>query len=503
MRAIVIMLLLLAAPVLATEGPAFLLTGAELLPEQEVRQAAGKPPADPRARARWAEAACQRIAAAFRDAGYDYARAVWQLDPETGLVHIHVDEGRMARIVFEGVADVMAVRLRLELYLPGDVFHRQTLEDSLDRIERRHGYRELTWEVIETQVPAEEPVEIAMLQRVLHIHVTSEESFGWGVSASLSSTWGLLPSGNMSLRDVALADDRFEVELAVAFPYRRYLFDASPRFQFVYGRAAVTWRLPRFVRGILAPSLSAETTVAQQGRPDRNLESFFFGRTQVLGGLAVYPLPDLGLALGLGLEHAHLFDVELVDAGGTMPVTEDLRGLARVELEIAIEPQPLRRDYRRFVLLEATGALSRDGGMVLRNTLEARMVWLFGPHDLILQVLGTYVTGDVRLWDVRSLAGPVMRVFFEDRYWVREAGQVELAFRGAVYEDSIKLGLFVDGAAFGDRSGGGLEPGWATALGPSLHFLILDAIAIDLYYGFGFDAVGFDHNLSFGISTVF
>ena len=43
----------------------------------------------------------------------------------------------------------------------------------------------------------------------------------------------------------------------------------------------------------------------------------------------------------------------------------------------------------------------------------------------------------------------------------------------------------------------------ADAFGPSLHLLILDLFALDIFYAFGFAPVGFDHNISFSLQTVF
>ena len=41
------------------------------------------------------------------------------------------------------------------------------------------------------------------------------------------------------------------------------------------------------------------------------------------------------------------------------------------------------------------------------------------------------------------------------------------------------------------------------AFGPSVHFLLLDTLALDLYAGFGFSPVGFDQTITFALQTIF
>jgi hypothetical protein len=41
------------------------------------------------------------------------------------------------------------------------------------------------------------------------------------------------------------------------------------------------------------------------------------------------------------------------------------------------------------------------------------------------------------------------------------------------------------------------------AFGPSVHFLIFDTFALDLYAGFGYAPVGFDQTVTFALQTIF
>jgi hypothetical protein len=54
-----------------------------------------------------------------------------------------------------------------------------------------------------------------------------------------------------------------------------------------------------------------------------------------------------------------------------------------------------------------------------------------------------------------------------------------------------------------DRSLPVHHPTAVDAFGPSMHFLLLDTFALDLYAGFGFSPVGFDQTVTFALQTIF
>ena len=96
-----------------------------------------------------------------------------------------------------------------------------------------------------------------------------------------------------------------------------------------------------------------------------------------------------------------------------------------------------------------------------------------------------------------------MRVFFAGRYWAREAIQTQAEFRFSINKDTFMISLFSDLSVMRDRSQRRPTFGIGEGFGPGVHALLFDLIAIDFYYGFGFDRYGFDHNYYLSISTVY
>lgn len=503
---LVVAILALTSAAWAQEDPppapdAFALTGVRVLSEAKVRRLAGKPP---RAREKlddWAYSAARRIVDTYHKRGYTYARAYWVVRPD-GVTWMHVDEGVMSRIVFEGVSDLQSVLMHVDLSLPFDTLHEPTLELALQELRVKHGLHHVEWEVVETDEFETVPTGQEVPQQVLRIRIEQEETFGWGASVGLDSTWGLLPTGSVSVRGLAFEDDSMHADIAVGVPYRRYLFDAEPKAQWVHGRLGLEWRLPNIAFGALAPLVGGSVALSQYGRSDIGLESYLVLRGDVLGGLSLLPVTGLTITLGAGVDVVRLYDVTQLTSAG--PLNQDtVRGLLRLTTEAILTPNELRRDHTTLLQLAVEGAFSEDAQLMLHLVADGREVMRFGPHALIFRQRVVYMTGDVRFFDEVPIGGETMRVFFAGRWWLRESGQAEVAARFSIWGDSLGIGAFIDGAVFGDRTLSGVRATGAFAGGPSLHFLFMDMVALDVYYGFGLDRVGFEHNLSFSMQTVY
>jgi hypothetical protein len=271
----------------------------------------------------------------------------------------------------------------------------------------------------------------------------------------------------------------------------------------VHGLLSTGWRLPSFADGLLAPTLEASLALSRYGREDAGVRDFLGLRPVVIAGLVIQPVSALRISFGVGTEMVWLHDVELTEEGPHANAGDIIRGVTRIGLEVDLPPNELRADYRSFVRLVVAGGLSDEETLVLHTTLDGRQTFHLGGHVLILRERALYMTGDVRFFDEAPLPGDTMRVFFSNRWWLREAGQLEVAPRFAVYTDTVALGLFADGAVFLDRRDDDPVLAGAFGGGPSVHFLLFDLLALDLYYGFGVDVEGFAHNLSFSLTTPF
>jgi hypothetical protein len=494
--------------------PTFELGGVALLPEAAVRKAAGRPPRKQEDLARWEVSAVKRIVALYVKHGYTQARCWSRIDSD-GVIRIHVDEGVMARVVFVGVGAYRGMVYRIDLNLPGDVFNAKVLDGALAELKGRFGFSVATYSVVETEYLLPTPLGYRAPVRELRIVVVSPERYGWGFDLSSDSIWGPVLRGRFGYGSLLLEKDLFNTELKIAVPYRRFLFDVAPQLNWVNGEWEIGYRMPPFASGHLAPQIDGAISVSHFSRLILNVHSGFVLRTSAVPSIAILFRPLLDASIGLGIEYYHLFGVvkatatEASTLANTVPVeiSPDDQGLLRFTLPLVVElhfsPGVLREDLRDELWIEIRNSFAPSGSWLGSMDLQGRGVWGLGAHLLMVKYRGILQTGDVRFFDDTPLAGNYMRAFFDSRYWVREAVQIEVAFRVAVWRDSLLLGVFNDLALFADRSYGKPVFAAADAAGPSLHFFLFDRFACDFYYGFGLAPVGFSHNFSFELGTVF
>jgi hypothetical protein len=479
--------------------PRLRITGARLLPERLLRSAAAPAGAD----GSWSGAE-QRIVELYRRRGFEYARA-WRRIERSGAVRVHVDEGAM-RVVFVGVGSVQAVLLRIDLNLPHNVFHAASVASALEELRRKHDLLNIYYRVKQSDQAEITPLGDAVRQRVLQIYIVTREFTGWGLSVDLSATWGILPTVTFSRGGLAFRDDLFRASVALAFPFRRYLFDEDPKFQWVHGGVELGYRLPRVLRRRLAPRADVSTFVSHLDRVDLGLRSYYVSRTIGLASLSYFVSKPLVLSLGGGVDVARPFAVELASVARLDFVDAerpDARGLLRLSAALEQRSDVQRRDWLRSAQLGVEVALARPGSWMIRSEALGQYFYGRGRHRLLARWRGILLAGDVRLWDEVALASDYQRVFFGNAYWVHEALQLETAYRIGIWSDWIDLGVFHDLSLFVDRTREAQPVALADAFGPSLHLVLFDLFALDLYLGFGFSPRGFDHTLSFSVQTIF
>jgi hypothetical protein len=488
-----------------TSGQAWLtITGTAVLPEQDVRAAAGTPPEGLADRNSWAAEAKSRIVAAYQARRYDYAR-VWYLVEPNGTIRLQVDEGRM-RVVFTGISGLATVLFNLDFYLPRGVFHEPSLRQALEHLRRKHDLLNIYHRVKEPGDYTTNALGQNEPQRVLQIFVVTRDFVGWSFDMGSSATWGLLPRIAYTRRRLFWTDDRLRTEAEVAFPYRRYLFDADPKLQWVHGGLEAEYTLPRFARRHLAPRLDSSIHVSRLDRPSLGLASYHFLRNPTLASLVLF-LPALEISLGGGADVIRVFQLETVPGPlPSEPVPEpatSLRGLGRLGVQLEARSDVLRRDWRTFLALRFDVVGSETQRRMINAELVGQLFRGVGRHRFLLGGRGLLLAGDVRFWDDVPLAGSFQRVFFGNTYWVHQAAQLETAYRVNLWWNWLDLGLFHDLSVFVDRTRPERPFTAANAFGPSFHFLLFDMFALDLFVGFGFAPVGFDHTFSLNLQTIF
>lgn len=509
-RAIAFWLLALS---LAAAGPAsaqdkkagqLKLTGVSVLPKKDVRAAMGPVPERPDQP--WGEEALQRILRLYRAKGYTYARG-WVSRSDEGDLAIELDEGKISRIAFTGTGSVRVLMLKVEIYLPGSIFHKPTLDAAMERIIKKYGLSNAYYKVRELDaVPI--PFVRTVRKRMLHVYTVGRERFGWGVDIALNSTWGLVPAISLAHQGILFGDDRADVQVGVGFPYRKFLFEEEPEFQWVHGFLHGAYRPTRLLSSkLLEPYIEFSTTASRYRRTDIDLEAFKLFHADVLLDLRLRPVPIFAATLGVGYDSVEVFDLEMVpQPEGDPPDAPAAPAIKSFAARLRFHFEPLRRalreDLRTFVDTEVRLALADAEQWVVKGSYSGQIVINFFAHNFIISSRGMMFAGKVHFWDQEPLSN-FLRVFFDNRYWIEEAMQVTTELRLALFTDVVRLGIFHQGALFTDLTRGRFHAELANAFGPGVHLLLFDNFAIDVYYGFGFSPAGFDHNYYLNAAKVF
>lgn len=488
--------------------PSVEITGTRVLPPEVAQNAAGQPPSATANLERWAARAVSRIVSAYKAKGYTFARAWSRVTPDS-VVQIDVDEGRMSGMVFMGASPEQTILFRVDVAMPEDVFHLATVEKGLKEIKAKYRLVSVDWHVADREelIPNRLGQPIAL--RGLRIDVVRRDRHGWAVDASLDSSFGFVPAGSYRRASLLADDDRIGIRLAIGVPYRRYLFDAEPQFTWVHGQLSLNYRTRTFADDRLNFSYEATGTLSRYDRTDLGFNSYLAGRWSTYANLSVHVVRGLlSMTLGFGLGDTHVFGVRSVASTPQNPrlLPRDrtrLRYLLRVTTDLELDPEDRAPARKRNLHAQAVLVLPHTGRAMLDLSLGGQYIFSFGYHDLLLKLRGVYMLGEVLFWDDQTLAGECQRVFFGNRYWIREAAQLEVAARLGVYRDKIKLGLFHDLSVFVDRTRAHNPTAVANGFGPSVHFLIFDQFTLDLYYGFGFAPSGFGHNFSLALQSTF
>jgi hypothetical protein len=490
------------------QAPTIRITGTAVLPEDVVRSAIGSAPDTGTDLHAWGQRAAERIVDAYRSRGYRYARAWFSDSKQAGVLWFDVDEGRM-RVSFVGMGSISASLFRLRLNMPGGVFQKDDVEKSIAAQKKAFKLANVYYRVHEVEGYEMTAFGDVVPARTLQIHVVRRESFGLALDIGVSAAWGVVPSLKYSAADVLWPDDRLSAQLDFAFPYRRYIFDASPRVTWVHGGVALWYRLPHFGSRSMefhgfAPRLDSSIYLSQYARSDLNLASFYLLRDVTVANM-VSTWSNVELSFGLGVDLARVFLLQAVSAqAGVPPVSTpndvySARALVRTAAQWTSALPWARRDQRTFANLQ----VELCAPLEVRSSLWGQYVQVMGRHRLFARGRIVALTGNVPFWDDVELAGDYQRVFFDDLYWARQAVQIEVAYHINLWRDWFEVGAFHDLSVFEDRISSPPTVRLMDAFGPSLHFLILDQYALSIHQGIGFAPGRFSQTLSFTVESVF
>jgi hypothetical protein len=478
------------------------LVGAQAINEFTYRAALGLP-ARAAPEPSEAERLADRLRAFLREAGYELARVQSRI--EGGCVILELDEGRLDKIVVRDLGSLRSLALRLEVYLPFNVFNRPYLDQLLVQLSAKYRFKSSRYELVPVgEGPSSELPEA--LQGIDGISVLTppagrwelhlffeQETFrpGFAVGVGIGPPDGVRLGAALRGKSLLAPDDRWQTQLRLGTR-----FDTVAGIPLSRLDGGVTYSAPPLLVPGLRPTLSAGAELLGRHREDIGLDGFFAVRVAAQLGLAKTFSERLQLSLSGGVDLRSTF--ELVPLDPLAPFTlrqpsREARFFAEASLDVLFDPSELRRDRRHQASLSVRYFAPTEGqDELLVATLREQKVFNFGWNELRIGATAVTMAGDPLFTDEEPLSSDFVRGVFADRYWVTQAASLGVELRVSLFRDLYKISLFHDLAVFGDRTMSRERPGVgvANAFGLGFHVLLVDTLALDLYYGVGLDHRG-------------
>lgn len=454
-----------------------------------------------------------RVLSFLHESGYELATVRSSVVGER--VILFIDEGRLDKIVFRDRGTFEALRLKLELALPGSVFNRPLVEQQLAHLKQKYRLTAARYELVAVERSPERDEIVGPLRDLkgidafvptpgsweLHLFIEQRDwQVGWHLNLHLGPPDGVKFDLAYHGSSLLMQDDRWSADAGFGMRLERPgrgPFPSRVTSQLRYFTGSI------FVRG-LRPSVSGAFDLRGRRREDVNLERFFYMLGAGTVGLTAEVDRVLFLGAGAGLETRHTFGLELADPARPFELvrpTSAARTYLLGEVGLTFDPNEPRRDQRHVLEGDIAYFLTGpDQGALARARLRHRIPFFFGFHELRFRTQGLLITGDALFTDEEPLDNSFIRGVFGDKYYVRRALSLASEFRISLARDLYKVSVFSDLALFGDidRASGDSTAALATSSGLGFHALVLDAVQVDVYLALGVDTRG---DLDFGLAA--
>jgi len=420
-----------------------------------------------------------------------YTLAVVRAQAHDSLVVFRVDEGRLAKVVFIGRGSVRTLQLQLLVSLPGDVFHRDTLEEQLEMV-RLELEIDSRYEIIRTGrehegMQFDDLLDTRPPRFELHIHLAHPSSnAGLRAHIHIGGTDGLKLGASYGDGSLMLDDDRWRIRLDVAG--NRFIDPDGSGSTYGFSRGIVDarWYTPPFARKMMRSFFWLYSDFMVRQRPLEDIDFYRWVRTGLIGNISLEWRRGQMVALGFGGEQRSLVDIDQpADVLNPLDTFSQWRAVAVLQTDITFDARNRRRDRHHKLAAELRFLVDGDRKQQGVATWDYTLVTEFGWHDLWLRSRGAALVGDYQIMDEEPLKRHV-RAAFGQVYGPRMAS-LSTEFRFSLWRDLVKVSTYLDGATYDPSRHGTDRARIRVALGAGIgiNVLFLDFVQTDFYWGGG------------------
>lgn len=439
--------------------------------------------------------------------GYELAHVEVRITPTQ--VELHIDEGRLDKVIFLREGTFSNIELKFALHLPGEIFNRPLLEEKLDLLVRDSNITAAYYELVPTErvahagIQVEEPKLIHGLRLLnpganyeLHIRLQrSVPKAGLNLGLGLSGSEGFYVKAGFREGDVIFGSDRLELGARVGVYLGQEVSSSLNPLGISRVQGILRWSPLPLGYDDVRTFVVLEGNLFGRPRNDLTIANYYF--VPVAAGLVFDAVifENFNLSLGGGVEHRSLFGVDDGDQGlpalGLTP-KEDLRFYLHASTELVFNPKELRADrtHRLQLSVRFLSAGTADGTTAITKAiLDYENTITFGWDELRLGFRAAHFFGTVPFYEELSINDGFLRSGFGTQIWLRRGAAINLEYRLSLSRDTLKLSVFNDVAGYErlDERRQSVDYAVADTFGAGVNVLLFDAFQINTYLGLTVD----------------
>ncbi|HSV97753.1 MAG TPA: hypothetical protein VLM75_12595 [Spirochaetota bacterium] len=462
------------------------------------------------------DAASRKINAFYHKQGYILAICYLVKETDTHLV-LHVDEGKLGRIVFQRLNTLDTIRVRYDFRLPFRLYNKYTVQDRINRLKKKYGFKNIQAVLKPTRsyeraffqidqkigIPIVGGVQLPFFRDFdyrydLDINIVRTPSAVSGGAAvsygfDINYTKGLIPYAKYRHPSLITEGDRLEAGTSMGIYYGLDLdFAAIPRYTFI--EVETRYRFTPTLGGYFTPLIKGKGHNSRASRADLGLSEYNFTILRATADPGVTLLKKLSMYAGYGAEKAFVFD-STVDESAPRPVevNKETQFWNIAEGSIVLDFLPFAEDdiiQRKFNLsyshyFESTGIhRQRFNEFLFDGRLDIDL-----PNLDIFAFRFDYarLTGDVPFYHDRAVSGRSFKGFMGKGYYSHEIARVSNGYMMSFYREFFYAGVYVDGVHFkgyGHNFNNDLKGDqYGLASGLAGHFIVFDQFEFNISYG--------------------
>jgi hypothetical protein len=433
--------------------------------------------------------AARRLQRHLRRRGYTLAEV--RAQNRDDLVVFRVDEGRLGKVIIFGRDTARTLQLKLRMSLPGNVFHRATVEQQLATIRTDFGI-DSRYQLVRTGrehdgLQFDDLIESSPPRFELRIHAASGEwDDGLHARLHVGDADGVTVGISYGKHALFSDGDRWRVRAEAAGNRFESSDGSGDVYDFSRGILDARWFTAAFADDAMRSFFWMYGDFMVRGRPLEGIDFYRWVRTGVLANVSLEWQRGRMVALGLGGELRALVSIDQPgDQIAALEPFSQWRAAAVLQTELVFDPNNSRLDRRHELDAELRylidGAAEQQAGAAWRYRTVIELGW----NDLWLYSRGAVLLGDYRIMDEEPLRHHVRSVFGQVFAPRLLSGGSE--YRISLWRDLFKLSAYLETALYDpsrfstDRAVVRL----AVAAGVGINLLLLDFVQADLYWGGG------------------